>query len=189
MATAHTLVSPYASHSQSQTGNVQSMTGDFRLPSIKDLNFPTQPPPQEGTPVPNSSEHGSLQSTHQARHQHAGWSRNAQAANNASSQHASAMPPPPDPVKMSHKPSRKQSDGGYAPVGLQYPSESPQGTDGTAPSHVRSNSASHPSSKRGRSSSTVSAAPARSPHVSRCSFAYVPTVAEHGNANAVCLIV
>ncbi|KAI0091129.1 hypothetical protein BDY19DRAFT_933976 [Irpex rosettiformis] len=164
MATAHTLVSPYPPHPQSQPNNVQSMTGDFRLPSIKDLNFPTQPPPQDGTPAQNSSDHGSLQSAHQVRHQHPGWSRNAQATNNASSQHASTMPPPPDPVKTAHKSTRKQSDGGYAPASMHYPSDSSQGANGAVAGHARSNPPPHPSSKRGRSSSSVGAPPGRSPH-------------------------
>ncbi|KAI0783840.1 hypothetical protein BC629DRAFT_1678240 [Irpex lacteus] len=164
MATAHTLVSPYPPHPQSQSNNVQSMTGDFRLPSIKDLNFPTQPPPQDGTPAQNPSEHSSLQAAHQARHQHPAWSRNPQAANNAPSQHASAMPPPPDPVKQAHKPSRKPSDGGYPPSAMHYQSDSSQGPNGAVGGHPRSNSQSHSSSKRGRSGSTVGAPPGRSSH-------------------------
>lgn len=166
MATAHTLVSPYPPHPQSSPSNVQSMTGDFRLPSIKDLNFPTQLPSQDATPVPNASEHGSHQSAHSARHQHPAWSRNQQQqSSNGSSQHNTSMPPPPDPVKSSHKTSHK-TDGGYAPPGMHYQPEGTQAPNGAVAGHVRGGNVSQASSKRGRSGSTVSASTGRSPHVS-----------------------
>ena len=165
MATAHTLVSPYPPHPQSSPSNVQSMTGDFRLPSIKDLNFPTQLPSQDATPVPNGSEHGSLQSAHSARHQHSAWSRNAQASSNGSSQHNSSMPPPPDPVKPSHKAAHKP-DSAYAPPGMHYPPETNQGANGVAAGHGRGSNVSQAPPNRGRSSSSVSTSTGRSPHVS-----------------------
>ncbi|RPD74913.1 hypothetical protein L226DRAFT_68466 [Lentinus tigrinus ALCF2SS1-7] len=147
------------------------MQDSVRLPSIKDLNFPT--PSQDGAP-PNSSGRADHQ---RPRHEPTSWSRSSapsapgppQHSQQHSQQHSPNMPPPHDPPPKTHVhayPPPHKPDASYAPQG--HPSQPP--TAGVAPHNgvgaapPRPENPADASSKRSRSQQGVSASPARSPH-------------------------
>lgn len=146
------------------------MQDSVRLPSIKDLNFPT--PSQDGAP-PNASGRADHQ---RPRHEPPSWGRSSASSAPAphpqhSQQHSPNMPPPHEPPPKTHVhayPPPPKPDASYAPQG--QPSQPPPA--GVAPHNgvgagaPRSENSADASSKRSRSQQGVSASPARSPHVS-----------------------
>ena len=147
------------------------------LPSLKSLNFQygspqsqESPPPQSG---PSPSEHVPAPPVYAGRHDSASWGRGPPPPPQPQGHYAQAMPPPSKPaVKSSKQPVYRSEN--YArpePTGHK-----PNGTWSAPPSTFQAPSAPAPSSsadaasqaplKRGRTDSTLSASPGRSPHVS-----------------------
>ncbi|GJE94540.1 GATA zinc finger domain-containing protein [Phanerochaete sordida] len=144
-----------------------------RLPSIKELHFSYHraPPGQPNAAPQNGPEHQQPppQPAHPpARHENVSWGRAPPPSHPSAGQHSPTMPPPPDHPRQSQQSqqqqqSHKQQDAAYAKQGHPYASQA-QLPHGPAPPQRQRTDPSQSSSKRGRSSSTVSASSGRSPH-------------------------
>ena len=139
-----------------------------RLPSIKELHFTyhRSPPNQGSQPAQNGPEHQQPpQPGHPpARHENVSWGRTPP-SHPPGPQHSPTMPPPPDHARPTQQSGHKQPEAAYPQPGRPYASQA-QVHRGAAPAPRARADHSQSSSKRGRSSSTVSASSGRSPHVS-----------------------
>ncbi|EKM58548.1 uncharacterized protein PHACADRAFT_252970 [Phanerochaete carnosa HHB-10118-sp] len=135
-----------------------------RLPSIKELHFPyhRSPPGQPNSAPQNGTEH--QQPPQPARHENVSWGRAPPLSHPPGPQHSPTMPPPSDHPRTTQQSGHKPPDAAYSQQG-HHPYASPtQLPHGAAPASKPRPDPASSSSKRGRSSSTMSASSARSPH-------------------------